>query len=319
MEEVLITELKKEPRKLPRTAHMSVIGETIVREAPFAAKCREAWKEAVATPEFQSMTEAGFWWFTTHVLDKGETVEQPPEDEHFSTMAENYVSLFRKLDRKLVEHVHEALAQSILLVMAAADPRCHDDKALRRQVLDRCAEWATGMRPARVPPEHWLLQGGRAPQSTPRDTLVRTTYTLQHSPFFRHFFAQRHVTPNSTKVRLGLTVGLSRVPHLVHHHVPESEKHIVQRAVKRIVRAAPKPMPVTYVLSNSGVTRRSAMDDHARQRAELKQAARAATRERRKIAARVDDDQRAVLQSDNLREYATKLVKATHKVRYRGR
>ena len=99
----------------------------------------------------------------------------------------------------------------------------------------------------------------------------------------------------------------------------------MDRKIKRAVRTSPKPMPVEYLLSNSGVLRRSAMEEYARQRQDATKAISFFNRERfvgfvgtqyhmierhrRRMNTQIDAEQRTVLNSDNLREYATNLAR----------
>ena len=84
-------------------------------------------------------------------------------------------------------------------------------------------------------------------------------------------------------------------------------------------------MPVDYLLSNSSVLRHSAMDQYSKQKQDATKAIAFFNRERyastrtttmndpdrhrRKITAQIEVEQRSVLGSENLREYATKLAK----------
>ncbi|KAJ8604283.1 hypothetical protein CTAYLR_002493 [Chrysophaeum taylorii] len=380
---VLITELKDDPTQqqqqswtLPRGGQMAVIAEAIVREAPFAGgSSRGEWRELLQTPAFEELSSEGFRWFNTHVIGprdagedvglEGDTSRDPfgatasVEDVHFSLMASNYVALFRRVPRERKDYFfrkfHEAMAYGIILVIGAAYPRRRDalseDLALKRHIINLCAEWTTGIRPSTLPDDHWIVRGearsaraaaarrmsSASPKSTTvdsvlaagssvasalsppatsprtsrkRDTLVHATYTLHHSPFFRHHLEKCGARPaERTKLKVGLTIGATRVPHFVANHVEDKAEAL--RRVKRAIRVAPKPLPVSYVLSNSGVARRSAMEDHARRRLESKTAAQAFQRECRSIAAQIEVDQNAVLASEDLREFATTLAKNT--------
>mmetsp|Transcript_34962 Transcript_34962/g.118452 ORF Transcript_34962/g.118452 Transcript_34962/m.118452 type:complete len:112 (+) Transcript_34962:196-531(+) len=101
----------------------------------------------------------------------------------------------------------------------------------------------------------------------------------------------------------------SRVTPFLNNHVPEDERSILHRKIKRAIRSASKPMPVDYLLSNSSVLRRSAMDQYSKQKQDATKAIAFFNRERRKITAQIEVEQRSVLGSENLREYATKLAK----------
>lgn len=370
-------------RLVSRGDKMALIVERILFDAPFAAtsRLREAWRGVLQSAAFQELSLEGFHWFKTHVVsprDRGEIVivdradtakpfgkmHEIAKDEHFSAMAANYVWLFwhSPVKRKdaMFDHFYEAMAYSILLTLSAAQPRrraaLSEDYALKKHIIDLCAEWTKGIRPSTLPDDHWIVRAfdsrrnpalkptfdvlsprsfqsaaiadeptDPANNTTPsgatlvkaiptrrirRETLVRASYTLHHSPFFRHYLEQSAVKPvASTRAKVGLTVVASRVQHFFANHVPEEEVAVTQRKIERALRVATKPLPASYVLSNSGVARRSAMEEHARLRIESKAAAKEFIRARRKIDTLVEAEEKNILDSGNLREYAMKLAK----------
>lgn len=362
-----------ERRAVARGAQMptQAIAETILREAPFASRGR-AWRGLLESQAFEGLSVEGLRWFQRHVLeprDRGEDVaglddslagdassgsdDANVQDEHFSAMAAKYVELFVSVPAEhkdiYVDHLYEAMAASILLVISTSSHSTRrrdaasscEDLVLKRHVINMCAEWTLGMRPRHVGEDHWIVRattrGTPQPRpaastaskatldvgslavvdekpTAPRDTRVHATYTLQHSPFFSHHLERLGVKPSpGLAVKLGLTVGSSRCGTLVRNHVPRGEREAARRRIQRALRVASKPLPVSYVLSNSGVARRAAMEDQAKQRSDAAKAAAHFARKRRDIARQVEADQQRVLESDNLREYATNL--ATERMR----
>ena len=316
---------------------------------------------AQETKTFQELSTDGFWWFKTHFVDPRDKGDELPkffatsscdleqnydvEDDYFRAMAVTYVKTFQAINaskRKdlFLESFHEALAQSILALLAAAYPRrrdhLSDDIELKRLVLGLCAEWTTGIRP-HIPDDHWILKSEKKDEkvqrtsslfsttklSNPlmiqqqpkekkpdREPFIRASYTLHHSPFFRYYLASRGIEIKaSSKVKLGVTLNASRVPHFLANHVPEDDKIVFRRKLKRSLRAAPKPLPVHYVLSNSGVARRTAMDDFLKHKSESRRATKSFLKDRRNTAATIDAEQKHVLESDTLREFASTLAK----------
>mmetsp|Transcript_25266 Transcript_25266/g.86666 ORF Transcript_25266/g.86666 Transcript_25266/m.86666 type:complete len:143 (+) Transcript_25266:602-1030(+) len=118
-------------------------------------------------------------------------------------------------------------------------------------------------------------------------------------------------SPQCLRVKLGLTLETSRVSHFVAHHVPEQDREAVRRRVSRAVRNAPKsPLVVEEVLHASAVLRRDALDTYAKQKAEAGKELLEFSRERARITAKSDAEERKITSSDTLREYASNLVKS---------
>ncbi|KAJ1454034.1 hypothetical protein M885DRAFT_522519 [Pelagophyceae sp. CCMP2097] len=157
---------------------------------------------------------------------------------------------------------------------------------------------------------------GRRPrgEASPRadGPLVRASYTLDHSPFMQRFLDDKELeSPQCLRVKLGLTLETSRVSHFVAHHVPEQDREAVRRRVSRAVRNAPKsPLVVEEVLHASAVLRRDALDTYAKQKAEAGKELLEFSRERARITAKSDAEERKITSSDTLREYASNLVKS---------
>lgn len=132
---------------------------------------------------------------------------------------------------------------------------------------------------------------------------VRASYSLQHSPFFRQFLRDNATESRALKFRLGLTMEASRVTQFLNNHVPDAEfvpaffqnklldnqilffyhtyrRSIIHRKIKRVIRSSSKPMPIDYLLSNSSVLRRSAMEEYSRQKQDATKAISLFNRER---------------------------------------
>jgi len=95
----------------------------------------------------------------------------------------------------------------------------------------------------------------------------------------------------------------SRVTQFLNNHVPDAEffpafvqnklldnqvlfcyhtyrRSIIHRKIKRVIRSSSKPMPIDYLLSNSSVLRRSAMEEYSRQKQDATKAISLFNRER---------------------------------------
>lgn len=225
-----------------------------------------------------------------------------------------------------------------------------DDRSLKRRVLALCCEWSTGIQPSDFGEEHWILDkdthadhgrkghappkakarlavdesaagqsqleglGSSAARSGPREQrepLVRASYTLQHSPFFSRFLGQDSSASSSrSKFKLGLTMDMGRVKNLVANHVPDDERRDVERRVNRAMRASSQPLPVRGVLASSAAARRAVMEEYSRHKTDATAAISSIHRERRRVLAAIDAEEKQVLDSDDLREYSMKLVKS---------
>mmetsp|Transcript_32536 Transcript_32536/g.105771 ORF Transcript_32536/g.105771 Transcript_32536/m.105771 type:complete len:411 (-) Transcript_32536:227-1459(-) len=359
-------------RPLPRSVHLPFIIDAVLREAPFVTgKRMQTWRSIIQSQDFQNLSVDSFWWFHANVIeprdrgvDIGESTDIDEqlhgrnfteEDALFSNMAFSYVHIFRKVQTQhkdsVINKFYEVMAYTILLILGAAYPRRRDhfleDQALKRHLVDLCAEWTMGIQPRGLDGTHWIIKGdshndrkhgvlpktkqipksalGNESDVTARSTAahtsehrnalrgveprVRASYSLLHSPFFCRFLSENATESRALQFRLGLTMEASRVTPFLNNHVPEDERSILHRKIKRAIRSASKPMPVDYLLSNSSVLRRSAMDQYSKQKQDATKAIAFFNRERRKITAQIEVEQRSVLGSENLREYATKLAK----------
>jgi hypothetical protein len=172
---------------------------------------------------------------------------------------------------------------------------------------------------------------------------VRASYSLLHSPFFCRFLSENATESRALQFRLGLTMEASRVTPFLNNHVPEDEfnasparnhslklSHVGDRSfIERLSaqfarhpsqcqsttcfpirvcsdvvrwisilsrnKMPPKPSHFSIVKGMHASTRTTTMNDP--------------DRHRRKITAQIEVEQRSVLGSENLREYATKLAK----------
>ena len=77
------------------------------------------------------------------------------------------MKLFRRIPRQhkdaILSKLYEAMAYSVLLVLAAAYPRRRDhfleDQALKLHIINVCAEWTIGIQPRDLDEGHWIVKG----------------------------------------------------------------------------------------------------------------------------------------------------------------
>ena len=115
---------------LPRNVHVSVITETILREAPFATgRSKLFWRNYLQHDEFQHLTTDGFWYVLHHVLQRHP--ENLGESAIFSRLAHSYVSLFQEVPSSSKDtffaHFYEAFSFSVLLALQSAFPKRRAD------------------------------------------------------------------------------------------------------------------------------------------------------------------------------------------------
>ncbi|EGB03661.1 hypothetical protein AURANDRAFT_72688 [Aureococcus anophagefferens] len=180
-----------------------------------------------------------FWWFQICVIE--------PRDRGVDLNELNKsIDPNQRVQRQHKDFVlgrfYEAMAYSVLLILAAAYPRRRDhfleDQPLKLHIIKTCAEWTIGIQPRDLNESHWIVKG-------------ESNGDRKHG-----------VLPKAKTLFVS------------------SRRSVVDRKIKRAIRAAPKPMPVEYLLSNSGVLRRNAMDEYARQRQDATKAISFFNRER---------------------------------------
>ena len=156
--------VKEPPQPLPRNVHLSVLTETVLREAPFAqGRARGWWRAQLSGPDWAKLVTDSFWWALHHLIQNndpaaaaghGAVATAREDDPVFDRMAASYVHLFERVatERKdlFFTHFYEAHAYSIILALCGAFPR-HKDRLdsteTRQQLLEACARWSTGMSP----------------------------------------------------------------------------------------------------------------------------------------------------------------------------
>jgi len=273
-------------RPLPRSVHLPFIIDAVLREAPFVTgKRMQTWRSIIQSQDFQNLSVDSFWWFHANVIeprdrgvDIGESTDIDEqlhgrnfteEDALFSNMAFSYVHIFRKVQTQhkdsVINKFYEVMAYTILLILGAAYPRRRDhfleDQALKRHLVDLCAEWTMGIQPRGLDGTHWIIKGdshndrkhgvlpktkqipksalGNESDVTARSTAahtsehrnalrgveprVRASYSLLHSPFFCRFLSENATESRALQFRLGLTMEASRVTPFLNNHVPEDE------------------------------------------------------------------------------------------------